>query len=393
MIGRLLDREGVPAPLQDLRAVVIARLSRDGRLVAGNRGLRGVLGLDDGASLPDNLEGYHLSPGLEELLERIDQHEASSDDPVYEGPLHLGPEDGPARTLDAWIYAEKSELLVIAEHRVDEQAALSDRVIELNEELAEIQRELARDIQERKRVEAQLAARTQELERSNEELERFVSVVSHDLKEPLRTVSSFLELIEDRYADEIDEDATEFIRFAVEGAERMEDLIDGLRRYAKLGQAQLEVETVDLEDVVEKARRNLSSAIEDTDAEIRVGDLPTVEGDGRQLLQVFQNLMSNAINHRGGQPPVIAITARSTEEGHVVSVEDQGPGIPEEEQEDIFQIFRRGAEAQADGLGLGLAICKKIVERHGGHIEVDAAKGEGTRFDIHLPAPGAANDG
>jgi PAS domain S-box-containing protein len=235
-----------------------------------------------------------------------------------------------------------------------------------------------RDIAERRR-------QTEALARSNEALQQFAYVASHDLQEPLRMVSSYLQLLEQRYKDKLDEDAREFIGFAVDGAKRMQALIHDLLAYSRAGQPEVDHGQVDLNEVVRQVLDDLALTIEENGARVSVGPLPTVQGAPGQLGQVFQNLLSNALKFRKpGEPPVIEISARR-QDGWVISVTDHGIGIEPQYAERIFQIFQRlHTRAEYEGTGIGLAICKRIVEQHGGIIRLEP-QDEGATFTFTLP--------
>ncbi|MFU8869124.1 PAS domain S-box protein [Natronococcus sp.] len=225
-----------------------------------------------------------------------------------------------------------------------------------------------------------------ELRAETRRLEQFAYAASHDLQEPLRMVSSYLQLIERRYADELDEDGREFLAFALEGAERMHEMIDGLLAYARIKTRGGPLEPVDLEAVLEDARSDLEVRIAETGADITADPLPTVEGDESQLRQVFQNLLDNAIEYSDGTPRIHVFAERRGPEW-VISVRDEGIGIPADEREQIFEMFQRlHGRGDHDGTGIGLALCERIVERHGGEIRVDSEPGEGSTFLVTLPA-------
>jgi PAS domain S-box-containing protein len=225
------------------------------------------------------------------------------------------------------------------------------------------------------------------LEESNERLEQFAYAASHDLQEPLRMVSSYLQLIESRYADRLDEDGEEFIAYAVDGAERMREMIDGLLAYARVETRGDPFEPVDLEDVFDAVRTDHQFRIEEADAEISATSLPTVRGDEGQLRQVFQNLLSNAIEYSGDEPPRIDVSAERSGSEWVVSVRDEGIGIGPGDADRIFEVFQRlHSQEEHDGTGIGLALTRRIVERHGGEIRVDSEPGEGATFSFTLPA-------
>jgi PAS domain S-box-containing protein len=243
---------------------------------------------------------------------------------------------------------------------------------------------IGRDISERRATQAELDAAIEELRRSNAELEQFAYVASHDLKEPLRMVSSYLQLLERRYGDDLDEDAEEFIAFAVDGATRMQEMIDDLLEYSRVGRKDGEFEPVDCNAVLDTVRQNLRVAIADTDATVEVGALPTVEGDRSRLTELFQNLVSNAIKYTDDdERPHVTVTAESEGDRWVFVVEDEGQGIPEDRIDRVFDLFYR-SEVQ-DSTGIGLALVQKIVESHGGEVWVESTPGEGSSFYVALP--------
>jgi PAS domain S-box-containing protein len=239
---------------------------------------------------------------------------------------------------------------------------------------------IGRDITERKEAQRRL-------EESNERLEQFAYAASHDLQEPLRMVSSYLSLVERRYRDDLDEDGREFIEFAVDGAERMRDMIDALLQYSRVETRGDEFETVDLDAVVDDARKNLEMRIAETDADVSVEPLPRVEGDPNQLRQVFQNLLSNAVEYSGDDPPEVRVSADRVGSYWRIAVRDEGVGIDPAHAERIFEVFQRlHTHDEHAGTGIGLALCERIVERHGGRIWVDSEPGEGSTFYFTIPA-------
>ncbi|MDA0814092.1 MAG: ATP-binding protein [Verrucomicrobia bacterium] len=229
-------------------------------------------------------------------------------------------------------------------------------------------------------LEARLAER-------NRELSVFTSVASHDLREPLRTISGFIGLLERKYKGQLDEEADEYIQFITDGAERMRALVTDLLSYARMESRQSEFEAVNTREIVEDKLAALGAAIEECGARIICGELPTIEGDPTQLSQVFQNLIGNGIKYRGDASPVIKVGAVQRAEDWRFTVEDNGIGIPPEQATAIFEPFRRlhGAGSKYQGSGIGLAICKKVVERHGGRIWVESAPGGGSIFNFTIP--------
>lgn len=229
----------------------------------------------------------------------------------------------------------------------------------------------------------------EELARSNAELEQFAYVASHDLREPLRQVSSFVTLLERRYNDTLDDEGREFIGFARDGAKRMDNLILDLLDYSRIGRHERPHAQVDLAAVLDYGIANLRVAIDEAGARVRVvGDMPMVIGDQTELVRLFQNLISNAIKYRAAtRPPQITLSACNDAQFCVVTVEDNGIGIASEHFERIFRIFQRlHGRGQYDGTGIGLASCKKIAEHHGGRIWVDSEPDRGSRFHVALPA-------
>jgi PAS domain S-box-containing protein len=241
------------------------------------------------------------------------------------------------------------------------------------------------DITERKRYEESLKEKTEELARSNRDLEQFAYVASHDLQEPLRMVTNYVQLLARRYKGKLDPDADDFINFAVDGALRMWRLINDLLTYSRVGTQSKGLQSTDCETVLQHSLDNLKVAIEESEAVITHDSLPTVMGDPLQLGQLFQNLIGNALKFRGKEPPRVHISARRNGGGWTFSVRDNGIGIAPEYAKRIFVIFQRlHNREEYPGTGIGLAICKKIVERHGGRIWADSEVGKGTTFYFTL---------
>ena len=240
---------------------------------------------------------------------------------------------------------------------------------------------------ERKQYQQELEQLIAELEASNERLEQFAHAASHDLQEPLRMVSSYLQLLERRYEDELDDEGREFLEFAVDGADRMRAMIDGLLNYSRVEMRGQPLEPIDLNELFEDVRTDLRVKIEESDAEIETDALPCVEGDPDQLRQVFQNLLDNAIEYSGDGSPTVNVTARRNGTSWTISVRDEGIGIDPVDRERIFEVFQRGhGREESRGTGIGLALCERIVERHGGEIRVESEVDEGTTFSFTLPA-------
>ena len=238
------------------------------------------------------------------------------------------------------------------------------------------------NIDQRVKAERKLVQRAEELARSNKDLEQFAYMASHDLQQPLRTISNFVQLLDRKYADQLDEEAREFIRYAVEGSTRMQRMIRDLLAYSRVQRLDLELEFVDFNEVMEEVNTNLQEVAQASTANVLSEYLPALRASRRQMVQLFQNLIENAIKFsRNEQRPEVIIAAE--EEGSRVrfSVRDNGIGIAEEHRDRIFSLFQRLHEQESvEGTGIGLAICQKIVENHGGKIWVESEPGKGSIF-------------
>jgi signal transduction histidine kinase len=242
------------------------------------------------------------------------------------------------------------------------------------------------DITERKRAEEALQRTAQELVRSNAELEQFAYVASHDLHEPLRSVAGFTQLLARDYKDKLGAEAGEYLDRIVEGARRMQVLINALLGYARVGSNRKPVERVDCQNIYQAAVANLKAAIEESDAVLTSGTLPAVMGDSAQLIQLFQNLLANAVKFRGPNHPQIHVSATPRGGEWQFAVRDNGIGIEPKDFSRVFVIFQRlHGRDEYSGTGIGLAICKKIVEQHGGRIWVESEPGRGSTFYFTMP--------
>jgi PAS domain S-box-containing protein len=243
------------------------------------------------------------------------------------------------------------------------------------------------EITERKHAEQRLRSAAADLARSNADLEQFAYAASHDLQEPLRMIAGFLHLLDKRLSERLDDESREYMNYALEGAERMRALIDALLAYSRVQTSSKPREIVPLRVPVEEALANLRFAIEESHADISCDSLPTVEADPVQMTLLFQNLIGNAIKFRGSQPLRIAVGVRGGAGDLVeITVADNGIGIEPRFAERIFGLFQRlHVREEYPGTGIGLAICKRIVERHGGTIRCESAPGNGATFVISLP--------
>lgn len=246
--------------------------------------------------------------------------------------------------------------------------------------------EIIRDITERKRAEERLKRALADLKRSNKELEQFAYVASHDLQEPLRKVASFTELLARRYKGKLDQDADRFIDYIVDGAKRMHTLINDLLAYSRVGTTTEKYVRTDCNEVMTQVLADMHQTIRESGATVAYDNLPVVTADPSQIGRVFQNLIANAIRFRRDEPPRIHVSARPEGKGWIFSVSDNGMGIEPEFFDRIFVMFQRlHTRAEYPGTGIGLAICKKIIERHGGHMWLESEVGKGSTFYFTIP--------
>jgi signal transduction histidine kinase len=254
------------------------------------------------------------------------------------------------------------------------------------EEVRDANARLSVELDERRQAELRLAQYAQDLARSNAELEQFAYVASHDLQEPLRMVASFTQLLAKRYQGRLDQDADEFIGFAVDGANRMQQLINDLLGYSRVGTRGKSPAPTDLNEVLGHAEANLHEAIKENGAVVTHEPLPIVAVDQVQFTQLFQNLLANAIKFRSRETPRIHVSAQVEGGDWLLAVQDNGIGIAPEHRERIFAVFQRlHSRTEYPGTGIGLALCKKIVERHGGRIWVESTPGQGSTFYFNIP--------
>jgi signal transduction histidine kinase len=256
-----------------------------------------------------------------------------------------------------------------------------------------MRRRILQELEASHEAHERLDAQASELERSNAELEQFAYVASHDLQEPLRKVASFCQLLEQRYKGQLDDRADQYIAFAVDGAKRMQQLINDLLAFSRVGRTGADFERIDLDEVLGQALANLAAAIEESGATVESDPLPTVEGDPTLLTLVLQNLVGNAIKFRSQAAPEVHVGVKREDDHWLISCSDNGIGIDPEYAERVFVIFQRlHAKDEYAGTGIGLSMCRKIVEYHGGRIWLDDDTQSGTTFRFTLPAPEETDD-
>lgn len=369
----LVRREGNNALfLNELRhkkgTALTLRLPMDAPSLPAARAVRGYVGIVDGIDYRNVpvLAATRPIPGSDWfLVSKIDKSEVLA--PVLRQAIYI---------------AVIALLLIVAAGAILGVLWQRERLSQYNLLIAS---ELKRQ-EEQALAENELRGVLEDLKRSNTELQQFAYIASHDLQEPLRMVSSFMQLLEQRYKGKLDKDADEFIGYAVEGAMRMQRMVNDLLAYSRIGTKGKPFERVDCNKILADARANLKLSIEESGASITADPLPVVDGDASQLLQVFQNLLANAIKFRGEKAPEIAIHAEPHEQEWQFSVRDKGIGLDPGYAEKIFVIFKRlHTAAQYPGSGIGLTICKKIIERHHGRIWVESKPGHGSVFYFTLP--------
>jgi len=242
------------------------------------------------------------------------------------------------------------------------------------------------DITERKRAEEALVKKSEDLARSNADLMQFAYIASHDLQEPLRTIARFVQLLEKRYQGKLDQDADEFIGFIVSGTKRMQQIINDLLAYSRVNTRREPHRLIEIDDAIQIAMQNLKYVLEDSRGTVIYRGMPLIFADGPQVIQLFQNIIGNALKFHGEESPRVEISAVRKENDWIFSVRDNGIGIDPQYKDRIFEIFQRlHTNVEYSGTGIGLAIAKKIVERHGGRIWVESEPGKGSTFNFTLP--------
>lgn len=275
---------------------------------------------------------------------------------------------------------EKSDELQNAHDELE--IRVLDRTAALQEAL-EVKRD---EVSKRKAAEQSLKKAAAELIRSNRDLEEFANIASHDLKEPLRTIGSYITLLARRYKGKIDADADEFINHTLNGVKRMQELISDLLAYSRIGTLTEELKPTDFQVIIDRVLLNVQKKAEETGTVITTASMPRIAADGQQMVQLFQNLISNAIKFCKGKSPIIKISAKHDNHEWLFSVSDNGIGIEEKYLDRIFQMFQRlHSSSEISGTGIGLAICKRIVERHKGRIWAESEIGKGSTFYFTIP--------
>lgn len=374
----------------------IIRFSLEGMIHAWNLGAQKMYGY-----LPEEINGKSVSilvpsdrkheiPWILEKIRRGENIEAFETVRLHKDgtPVHVWATISPIYDSTGQVFAFLSISRNISNH-----VETLERLKQSNEDLKHTQRaalnmmeDLQHEIGERRRIEAVLAHHARELARSNADLEQFSYAASHDLREPLRMIASFLELLQDSCKEKLDAEAQSYLAFAVDGAVRMQAMITDLLEYSRFGIGERMVELLDSRQFVNEALANLAVPINETAAHIDVAELPKVHGVRAELVRVFQNLLSNALKFRGDKPPHIDVSARRKGDIWEFAVRDNGIGIDPVLFDRIFKIFQRLHErGRYPGTGLGLAMVKKIIERHGGEVRVESEPGKGSTFFFTLP--------
>jgi len=360
------------------------RLNHQNELILNAAG-EGIFGLD--------IDGKHtfVNPAAAQMLgytvnELIGRHSHTlwhykksdgSPHPVEECPIYAAYKDGRVHHRDDEVFWRKDGTclpVMYTSTPIIEDGNIVGAVVTF------------RDIRERKEAEEKLKKLSDDLARSNADLQQFAYTASHDLQEPLRVIAGFVNLLAKRYKGKLDEKADEFIGYAIDGTKRMQVLIKDLLDYSRVGSTAKSFKPTDCLSVLDKAVFNLQIAIKESGAVITHDDLPTVMADSSQSIRLFQNLISNAIKFRGKEAPRIHISAKQKEDEWIFSVKDNGIGIDPKFSDQIFVMFQRQhAKKEYPGTGIGLATCEKIVERHGGRIWVESEPGKGSTFFFTIP--------
>ncbi len=359
----------------------VATLTADGTIFYSNNQLSNLLKMPLEQVSGNILQNFVLDDDLEAYHAIFDEGLAGNG----AGEINIKSVDGTIipvmisiKTLkDLGAYAVITDL---SEHKHHEELKIAQKQLQVS---LDTEKQLTKELQTSNE---ELNCIKEELEKSNEELEHFAYVASHDLREPLRMITNFLQLLEHRYDNKLDEDAHEFIGFAVDGAKRLDNMINDLLEYSRVTKLEINLSQVNMEKVLNDTLRNLTVQIDENNAIITHDPLPTVNGDETLILQLLQNLIGNAIKYHGKEDPIINISAKNEKNRYIFSVEDNGIGIDSEHLNRIFTIFQRlhGMD-EYKGTGIGLAISEKIVQQHNGRIWVESKPGKGSTFYFTIP--------
>ena len=380
-------------------AVIVGKL--DGGIESWNRGAEELYGYSEGEA-QGNVTHELLSTVFPVPWSKIE--EKLNTGGIWEGELQhitkygdkvivlsriqvINGEDGSKMLLETnRNITHRKQIEMYNKKLLEEERQLTEELSATNEELQATTEELQTSNDELILAQNNLRDMVNKLKISNRELEQFAYVASHDLQEPLRMVSSFTQLLERRYKDKLDDDANDYIGFVVEGAQRMKNLIDDLLAFSRLNTTVREFEVVLMDVALDDVLINLKAYIRDHNAQISHDRLPTIKGDPIQINQLLQNLIANAIKFHGDKPPQIQISAQEFGDKWLFSIRDNGIGIDPKHQDQIFSIFKRlHTREDYEGTGIGLSICKRIVERHGGNIWVESELGKGSTFFFTIP--------
>lgn len=367
-LGKLLSDPDDAQPFANLRAIADEKIAYSKKVIVTANTSK-----ENGAILVGEGEGKRIMDRFRQVSGEIAERKANL----------LEKKKAELATAQELVWASIGLLSAIAIGILIWVFKISTRALE--EEKSRVL-ELNKEIEQRKRTEKALKDATTRLVSSNTDLQQFAYVASHDLQEPLRAVSGFVQLLAAKNKASFDEESLVWVNHAVEGSQRMRTLINDLLSYARIESRGKDFDTVDLNEVLDRVKHDLSVTIEETHATVKFDKMPTVSGDPTQLGQLFQNLVNNAIKFRSNADPFVTINSEVNGKENVISVKDNGRGFDMEHAERIFVIFQRlQGRTEAPGTGIGLAVCKKIVERHHGRIWVDSKVGEGTTFFFTLP--------
>jgi len=360
----------------------------DGIVLRVNKAELDLLGYTAGEYLGHHIAEFHVDRAvIDDILDRL-----ARDERLNEYPAKLRRKDGSIRhvLINSSVLWENGQFIHTRciTRDVTEQMRAEEQIRRLNLELEQRVAERTRELQDANHV---LAQQREDLTRTNAELERFAYVSSHDLREPLRMITSYLKLLVQRYGGRLDSDADAFIGYAVDGAQRMDELVRDLLELARLG-SRSKIDKTDCNMVLHRGLVALHGAMKESGAVVTYDPLPTVMADQSQMAQLFQNLIGNAIKFRGKESPRIHVSAGREGQDLIFAIRDNGIGIEAQYLERIFVVFQRlHRRDEYPGTGIGLSICKKVVEGHGGRIWVESDPGSGSTFYFTLPADAAVD--